>query len=74
MDAYLIVRGFDQRSSVPAGRPRVWGERWWPAALASLRFHRGQPLYCALIDAKTGDVLWFTKTPSPLICESPKSH
>ncbi len=65
-DAYLIVRGFDQRSS--GGRKALGvGTALVGAALGvAIIPQRGENLFTAsLIDAHTGDVLWFSKSLTP---------
>ena len=63
-DAFLLVRGFDQRST--SGRKAL-------GVLATLiggggnaaRLRGGNLFSATLVDAKTGDVLWFTYTLKP---------
>lgn len=73
VDAYLIVRGFDQRSSV--GRKALGvGRTLVAAALGVVAVPQGggNLFTAALIDAKTGDILWFTKTPKPFDLREPE--
>lgn len=66
VDAYLLVRGFDQRSS--GGRKALGvGTALVGAALGvAIIPQRGQNLFtAALIDAHTGDILWFSKSITP---------
>ena len=63
VDAYLVVRGFDQRSS--GGRKALGvGTALVGAALGvAIIPQRGQNLFTAgLIDAHTGDILWFSRS------------
>lgn len=73
VDAYLIVLGFDQRSS--AGRKALGvGRTLVAAALGVVAVPQGggNLFTAALIDAKTGDILWFTKTPKPFDLREPE--
>lgn len=66
VDAYLVVRGFDQRSS--GGRKALGvGTALVGAALGvAIIPQRGQNLFtAALIDAHTGDILWFSRSITP---------
>ena len=72
-DAHLIVRGFDQRSS--AGRKALGvGTALIGAALGvAIIPQRGANLFTAsLIDAHTGDVLWFSKSLTPYDLREPE--
>lgn len=73
VDAYVIVLGFDQRSS--AGRKALGvGRTLIAAALGVVAVPQGggNLFTAALIDAKTGDILWFTKTPKPYDLREPE--
>ncbi|MGB4068997.1 MAG: hypothetical protein WBK08_13285 [Nitrospira sp.] len=66
VDAYLVVRGFDQRSS--GGRKALGvGTALVGAALGvAIIPQRGANLFWAsLVDAHTGDILWFSRSLTP---------
>lgn len=73
VDAYLLVRGFDQRSS--GGRKALGvGTALVGAALGvAIIPQRGENLFAAsLIDAHTGDILWFSKSLTPYDLREPE--
>lgn len=73
VDAYLLVRGFDQRSS--GGRKALGvGTTLVGAALGvAIIPQRGENLFAAsLIDAHTGDILWFSKSLTPYDLREPE--
>lgn len=73
VDAYVLIRGFDQRSSV--GRKALGvGTAIVGAAVGVVIIpQRGANLFTAsLIDAHTGDILWFSKSLAPYDLRKPE--